>query len=180
MVENIVYGIHDMNISSLQLEYNFSTPRIQDFCILLVNVENETLSQLLKRRLKELNLTNSQFATLAGLSRSYIGNMINETAPTKSGQYNPEPETVGKIARAAQVSEIEILATLGYNVGDSIPKKPTNVREFFQILDHLGLDVRFEGGIEGLERLGEDQLQDLLDSTVAHASTKVRRLYEKM
>lgn len=74
----------------------------------------ETLSQLVRRRVKELGITNAELARRAGLSRSYIGNIVNETAPTKSGQYHLSPESLSKVAKALDVTQTEILASLDY------------------------------------------------------------------
>jgi transcriptional regulator with XRE-family HTH domain len=94
-------------------EYNESTNEIQNESILLVDVK-ETLSQLIRRRAKELKLTNAELARRAGLSRSYIGNIINQTAPTKSGQYVLSPDAVDRLAKALEINQTDILETMDY------------------------------------------------------------------
>jgi transcriptional regulator with XRE-family HTH domain len=95
------------------LEYNKSTDEIQEESILVVDVK-ETLSQLMRRRAAELGLSNAEIARRAGLSRSYIGNIINETAPTKSGQYNLSPEVVDKLSKVLEVPQTDILESIDY------------------------------------------------------------------
>lgn len=94
-------------------EYNKTTSEIHDECILVVDVK-ETLSQLVRRRARELNLRNAELARRAGLSRGYIGNIINETAPTRSGKYRISPEVVERLAKAIEVSQTEILEVMDY------------------------------------------------------------------
>lgn len=99
--------------SSQLKEYNKTSHRIQASRILIVNVK-EKLSELVGRRIRELSTTNAEVARQTGLSRGYIGNIVNETAPTQSGQYNLSPETVGKLAKVLQISESEILQAMDY------------------------------------------------------------------
>jgi transcriptional regulator with XRE-family HTH domain len=95
------------------IEYNKTTDEIQEESILVVDVK-ETLSQLVRRRSAELNLTKAEIARRTGLSRSYIGNIMNETAPTKSGQYNLSPNAVDKLAKVLEIQQTEILESLDY------------------------------------------------------------------
>lgn len=87
-------------------EYNKESLRIPPNRILVVNMqEREDLSALVQRRIRELNLSNSEVARRAKLSRSYIGNIVNRTAPTQSGQYNLSPEAARNLALAIEVSD---------------------------------------------------------------------------
>jgi transcriptional regulator with XRE-family HTH domain len=95
------------------VEYNNSTNEIQDDCILVVDVK-ESLSQLVRRRAKELNLRNADIARRAGLSRGCIGNIVNETAPTRTGKYRISPEAVEKLAKALEISQTAILEAMDY------------------------------------------------------------------
>lgn len=109
----MILNIHMAKIPRRLIEYNKNTTEIQEESILVVDVK-ETLSQLVRRRARELDLTNAELARRAGLSRSYIGNIMNETAPTKSGQYNLSPESVERLAKALDISQTEILSSLDY------------------------------------------------------------------
>ena len=137
----------------------------------------ETLGELITRRMKDLGIrNNSELARLIKRSDAYVGDLVNDRAKTKSGTYKPRPDTLANLSKHLQVSEIEILTAIGYAPKESaVPKKPTNVAEFFEVLDFLGLDVQFAGGFKTLETLGEDDLQELLDGIVANASAKVKR-----
>lgn len=118
MKENIKH----IRLASQLIEYKQSTNREQNISILLVNVEK--LSELLSRRLKELKLSNADLARLTGLSRSYIGNMVNETAPTQSGQYQPSPDVVAKLSQHLKVTEAEILNSVGFNIKIEVNDSP--------------------------------------------------------
>jgi transcriptional regulator with XRE-family HTH domain len=101
------------NISCHLKEYNKSSFKIQNLCILVENVK-ESLSQLIQRRVRELNISKAEAARRCGITRSYFGNMANQTAPTESGQYEPSPEVVAGLSKGLEVSEIEILDSIGY------------------------------------------------------------------
>lgn len=102
------------------IEYNKESNRILPVRILLVNMqEREDLSALVQRRIRELGLSNSEVARRAKLSRSYIGNIVNRTAPTQSGQYNLSPEAAHNLAAAIEVSDIEFLSAMKYLAGES-------------------------------------------------------------
>lgn len=102
------------------LEYNKESNRILPKRILLVNVqEREDLSTLVQRRIRELGISNAEVARRSKLSRSYIGNIVNKTAPTQSGQYNLSPDAVGRLATAIEVSETEILTSMKYLSGET-------------------------------------------------------------
>ena len=114
-------------------EYNKTPNRIQNISILLVNVK-EKLSELVRRRINELGLTNAELARRVNLSRGYIGNIVNETAPTQSGQYNLSPETVKSLAKELKISENEILSAMNYLAdGKVLPSE-------LAIIDYDGFD----------------------------------------
>lgn len=101
-----------MNKTCQQVEYNKFTTRILSPCYQLEDMES--LSELFRRRINELGISNSELARRAKKSRSYVGNIINETAPTKSGKYELSPESVKGFAKALEVDEVEILTAIGY------------------------------------------------------------------
>ncbi|MBS1793613.1 MAG: helix-turn-helix domain-containing protein [Acidobacteria bacterium] len=116
-------------------------------CILIDNVE-QNLSELIQRRIKALNISKAELARRIGVSRSYIVNMANQTAPTKSGQYEPSPEVVAKLAKVLDVSEIEILKAIGY-----APKRNLieSVDDEFAALFYESADWSEENRNEALE-----------------------------
>lgn len=137
------------NIPSVLQEYKKETTKIQKKCILIVNVK-EKLSDLVSRRLRELDLKKADLAKLTGLSRSYIGNMANGTAPTESGQYEPSPDAVEALAKYLQISEDEILNAIGY--ANNTPKIPQRIA----IAGFEGLD---EQDIEEIAQIMEMKKQ---------------------
>ena len=130
-----------ISLASNLTEYNKETNRIQKNRILLVNVK-ENLSQLVGRRIKELGITKSELARRTGLSRAYIGNIVNQSAPTQSGQYDPSPEVIAKFVIHLQVSEDEMLTALGYKTSTALPPEQAQVIE---VLTHSNLtDADYE------------------------------------
>lgn len=97
---------------------------IQTSRILKVNNMAERLSELIARRIRELDLSNAELARRTGLTRGYIGNIVNETAPTRSGQYNLSQSTIAALARELKITETEILTSMGYLKNESeIPER---------------------------------------------------------
>ncbi|MCD9185188.1 MAG: helix-turn-helix transcriptional regulator [Pyrinomonadaceae bacterium] len=75
----------------------------------------ETLGELIKRRMKDLDIkNNSELGRMLKLSDAYIGDLVNDRGKTKSGTYKPRPATLAKLARVLRVSELEILNAVGY------------------------------------------------------------------
>lgn len=79
----------------------------------------ETLGELIKRRMKDLDIrNNSELARMAKLSDAYVGDLVNDRGKTKSGKYKPRPATLTNLARILKVSELEILNAIGYTSED--------------------------------------------------------------
>ncbi len=106
----------------------------QIFCKLSATVK-ENLSELVRRRIKELETSKAAVAAKAGLSRTYITDIANGTGNTQSGEYRPSPEAVLKLAKALEVTETEIINSIGYS------SKARDV-EFYEILE--GMNLEFE------------------------------------
>ena len=111
------------NIASNLSEYNKFPYEIQNLCILVEDMP-EKLSELITRRIGELNISNAELARRTGLSRGYIGNIVNETAPTQTGQYDLSKGTIRVLARELKITEAEILSAMGYMTSrKEIPEK---------------------------------------------------------
>ena len=74
----------------------------------------ETLGQLIQRRLTELKMSKAELARRIGKSPAYVGDLANDTAKTKSGTYVPSAEVVDALAYHLQISREEILVVLDY------------------------------------------------------------------
>lgn len=109
---------------------------------------NETLSELIQRRLRELNLTKSELARSVGVSRAYIGSLANATANTRSGIHRPKPSIVTSLAKHLHVSESEILTAIGYN---------PETQDRFDILD--GVTIQFDRSVKLSEKDKETILE---------------------
>lgn len=76
---------------------------------------SETLGQLIKRRMKDLDIrNNSELGRMLKLSDAYIGDLVNDRGKTTSGTYKPRPAMLANLARVLRVSELEILNAIGY------------------------------------------------------------------
>jgi transcriptional regulator with XRE-family HTH domain len=96
----------------------------------------ETLGELITRRMRDLGIASkSELARLTGYSNAYIGDLINNTGKTKSGTYQPSPELVSKLAGVLKITEIEILATIGYSSDGALV-----LPEEIKVMDFDGFD----------------------------------------
>lgn len=117
-----------------ELLYKKQSHTLHKNCKVSLYSMGETISELIQRRLTELDIKKSELAKKAGVSRAYIGDLANGTAKTKSGHYRPKPEIVTSLAKALEVSETEILNAIGY-----ASKEAT---DSYEILD--GMTVNFD------------------------------------
>lgn len=157
------------NIASVLSEYKKEPNRIQKKCILVVNVQ-EKLSELVGRRIRELGLKNADIARLSGLSRSYIGNIVNETAPTQSGQYNLSPKSVSALAKALQISEIEIVNAMGYVKSSSDDAEIVELETMYRKGRRL-TSVRMDA-FRRLIAMADREIDRLLEEEEAEAARK--------
>lgn len=97
---------------------------------------SEKLGDLIQRRMKEVGIKNkSELARRLGKSAAYVGDLINDTAKTKSGTYTPSQEVVTKLSEVLEISEAEILAALNY-----LSEKPVAVpKPILQALAREGM-----------------------------------------
>ena len=116
----------------------------------------ENLSQLISRRLNELRLSKSDLATLIGKSRAYVGDLANGTAGTQSGQYRPSPAVITSLATHLKVTEAEILNAIGYNAGKPETRKPQNLPELIEALEHLGIEIDWATIKDGFQNYTPD------------------------
>jgi Helix-turn-helix. len=145
--------------------YNKTSYALQAFCKVSLNVE--TISELLQRRLKDLKMSKAALAQKVGVSRTYIGDLTNRTAKTKSGFYRPNPEIVTKLAKALQVTEIEILNAIGY----SQPSETES--ESIEVLD--GVTVQLQK-----KKLTKAEREELLEAMrIVAAGVRARHKKEK-
>lgn len=146
---------------------------MQNKCIVGDNVGNK-LSELIGDRIRELGLKKSDVARMAGISRQYLGNIVNETAATQSGQYRLSPETTAGLAKALRLPEADILSAMNY-LQSPILRTPNNVAEFFVVLNRLGLTVSIDRAVEEFAVLDADDLQEMLDTLAAAAIARIKR-----
>lgn len=115
-----MYVVDNKIISNSQLK----------ICHLVDNVA-KTLSELVQERLQALKMSKSELARRVGVSRSYIVNIANGTAATRSGQYKPSPDVISKMAKALEIPESSLLAAIGY--GDTNGLENTIPQELLDI-----------------------------------------------
>jgi transcriptional regulator with XRE-family HTH domain len=92
---------------------NYNTD-LQFPCKLPAYMAIEPLSDLIQRRLRDLNMSKSELAEKIGRTRAYVGTLANGTAANRSGQTIPSPDVVEKLAIHLKVSRDQILTAIGY------------------------------------------------------------------
>jgi transcriptional regulator with XRE-family HTH domain len=131
--------------------------------------ENETLGQLIRRRMDDLRIHSvAELARRLGYSRSYVTHLANDTSPTKRGKYVPEPGALRKIAAILSVPESDILRTVDYLPPKSSSNNPADdIRE-------AGFAF-FGGGRD----LSEEDWEEILAMTRTLIAEKERRKKKK-
>jgi transcriptional regulator with XRE-family HTH domain len=125
----------------------------------------EDFGRYMKREREERGLTQKYVADKIGLT-------VTQLSRIENGKSGTERDTVILWARVLGLEENDALRKYK---PENIVRKPTNVAEFFQALDELGLDMSFVGSDDSLEGLGPEDLQDLLDGIKANTLIKVQR-----
>lgn len=115
-----------------------------DFSVKVIPKDMEKLGDLIRRRMGDVGIASkSELARRIGKSAAYVGDLINDTAKTKSGTYQPSPGVVSKLATVLEISELEILAAIGYAPPERV------LPHQLKIMDFDGFD--------------EEDLQDIAD-----------------
>lgn len=111
--------------------------------------------------------TKAEAARRIGISRSYLGNIINHTAPTQSGDYDILPDTAQSIVRGLEVSPEEVAAAIGY-LPDSDEDKL--LKELIRRVKGKGLDGK---------DLSPDEQEEYLTDAEYHAEAFLRRVISR-
>lgn len=124
----------------------------------------ENFGQWLRSKRKALGLLQSDVAKRAGVSTSYISTLERNQKHSITGvTLTPEKEKVIAIAKAVQADPAEALHLCGY--ASDVTTKPRTVPELLAAIERLGVDqIMFPGGVESLQELSEDDLNDILES----------------
>lgn len=81
-----------------------------------------TFGELLRRRIKELDISNAEVARRTSLSPTYIGNLVRDHSPnTKKGKGRPSEDAVEVIAKAVEIPLAEARIAAGYAPVDAKP-----------------------------------------------------------
>jgi len=74
-----------------------------------------TFGEWLRTRINDLGLSNAEVARRAGVSATYIGNLIRDYSPnTKTGRVQPSAEVVRNIGAAVGAAPADALIAAGY------------------------------------------------------------------
>ena len=112
------------------------------------------------------------------ITSAQISNYEREYDKDQEGNpTRPKEKFVELAAEVLQrpVAEAKLAANYAPDIKISPIRQPKTPAEFFEILEELGMEINLDGGIQTIESLDEDDLQDLLDSIVANAQAKARR-----
>lgn len=103
---------------------------------LLVHM-TQTFGQWLREKINQRNLTNAEVARRAGVSSTYIGNLVRDYSQnTKSGKARPSVEVVDQIAKALNVSTYEARLAAGYAPDEPHPRARSAI-EALQIIEKI-------------------------------------------
>lgn len=128
-----------------------------------VVVMNQT-GEFLKNRRKELRLTQSEVATRAGISVSYLSTLERgQRHSITNAELTPDRSKVVALAKALKTDRDELLVMFGFAPENPLEhKKPETVAELLSILTSMGVENPiFKDGIENLPN-DPDVLEDIL------------------
>jgi transcriptional regulator with XRE-family HTH domain len=128
-------------------------------------VEN-IFGDLVRRARIAKNLSQRQLALRIGKSASYINYVESGKNPSAKGKtMQPSIDAVEAIAKVLSIPLDEARQAAGYAPENPVINKPRSVPELLAAIERLGVDqIQFPGGIEGLHKLSEADLNDILES----------------
>ena len=138
---------------------------------------NET-GEFLKKRREELGLTQSEVATRAGISVSYLSTLERgQRHSITNAKLTPDRSKVVSIAKALQTDKDELLVMFGFAPEQPLERpKPQTVQELLERLTELGVDYdpSFLGGVENIPD-DPDFLADVLADFAMLFEMRVRK-----
>lgn len=125
--------------------------------------------------------TITQLAEAVQSNKATISRLMTGASQTLTGKPSkPRVDLVMRLAEALGVSETEGLYYAGHPIFGRPYKKPTNLAEFLEQLQALGLEqFDFALGPNALEDYTEDDFQEVLDRIKADIEITIKRRTKK-
>lgn len=134
---------------------------------------NETFGDWLKALRKKIGFSQQELADRSGVTKSTISLL------EKNKIEQPRISGLERIAKALNISPEEMRRALvekKLSTTGSTFSKPTNIVEFLNALESLGIEqFQFRADIEQLENYSEDEYQELLERIQSDISITLKR-----
>lgn len=128
-------------------------------------VEYMTFGDWLRDQIKTKNLSNAEVARRAGVSGTYIGNLVRDFSPnTKTGKARPSEDVIEKIVRAigGDLNEARLAAGYAPVTGNDASESAVEIEDIKIIL-------------QGGQRLSKRQQREILDTAALVARGVIAR-----
>lgn len=121
--------------------------------------------------------TLTQLAAAVGSNKATISRLMTGAPQTLTGKPSkPRVDLIIRLAKALNADETEGLFYGGHPVYGKPYKKPTNLAEFLEALEALGLEqFDFAANEEALSKLTPDDFEELLERIAADVHLMLRR-----
>lgn len=127
----------------------------------------------LRGKREDLRFTVTELAELAGVSKQYLSRLERaEEQLLTNKPTQPALDKVERLARALNIDVSEAREMAGYTSPNGHRSKPQNAAEFAERLQEMGFDIQTDFDFE---KLGPDDLQDVIDMIEANLLGKVKR-----
>lgn len=146
----------------------------QEFVTFYATLKNKDLQlrklgEWVKKHRDKMDYSQETAAEKVGLSRY-------QWLRIENGQSGTKRETILNIAKELNADEKEGLTLLAGLDIDTTNGKPTNARELYERLETLGItDLQMLHGEQGLELLGEDEIEEIWDNFQGSILIKAKR-----
>jgi transcriptional regulator with XRE-family HTH domain len=155
-----IYGENNPSVTVLVVNYGFTSM-------------SNGFGERLREKLEDAGMRAAELARRSGVTKQNIGRLLNQTPHSITGALpKAEEETVIKLATALGWDVNEALLAAGYAPRNGTRAKPQNAAEFAQRLADMGFEIQTDFNFE---KLGPDDLQDVIDQIEANLLIKARR-----
>jgi transcriptional regulator with XRE-family HTH domain len=127
----------------------------------------------LRDKRENLRYSVTELAAMAGVSKQYLSRIERaEEQLLTNKPTQPALDKVEDLARALNVDVSEAREMAGYPSRNGRRPKPQNAAEFAERLQEMGFEIQTDFDFE---KLGPDDLQDVIDMIEANLLGKVKR-----
>jgi hypothetical protein len=137
----------------------------------------ERFARWMSDRRAELGITLDVLEERTGIKKQHLSVLERAAPHSLTGKpVIPKRPTVEKIAKGLESPLSDALEAAGYTTKNGNLKRVHNAQEFLEVLQQHGLKIpQFASGLKGLENVGEDELNEVLETMLFQLSQRARK-----